>query len=341
MVSDEVILQILRRSPQGFTPFEILNQVLAQPQYQGCRRSSIFAEILPVLQSLRDSQVVAHVSPRWVLAETKGHDLQGFSNEPKDTVKSDLFQELVEPTTAESLVKSEDNTIFFTIETNSNTSNNEETLSMIPLEIDFCAESRNDINNAGIDFPVELLNLSLRAYNSLKRNDINTIRELQNCSDEVLLNIKNFGQTSLTEVRSKITNFKPPSQALQIKGVILPEPIQPKEIPLLPEWASLPGMQFCIRDLSVSLSLYKIIGKYYTVAHLIYEFEAEHIVLDSQQKAELQIIITPFQALLNAPQSYIKWLASLPTSTLKEVLTKLQWTSDKLKELSPRQILLT
>jgi Bacterial RNA polymerase, alpha chain C terminal domain/Sigma-70, region 4 len=337
-VSDEVILKILRRSPQGFTPFEILDQVLAQPQYQECRRSSIFSELLPVLQSLRDSQVVAHVSPRWVLAETRGHDLEGFSNEPKDTDKSYSFQELLEQTTIESLVKSQDNTKTFTIKTNSNT-HNKEAQSHTQLEINFSAESYNYINNANIDFPIERLNLSLRAYNCLTKNGINTVRELQNCSDEVLLSIKNFGQTSLAEVRSKLANFKLPSQPLQIKGVILPEPIQPKEIPLLPEWASLPGMQFSIRDLAVSISLYQIISKYQTVAQLIYEFEADRIVLDSQQKTEIQFRITPFQALRDAYQSYIEWLASLSKSILKEVLIKLKWTPEKLKELSPCQIL--
>lgn len=340
MVSDEVILQILRRSPQGFTPFEILDQVLAKPQYQECRRGSIFAELLPVLQSLRDSQVVAHVSPRWVLAEAKGQDIEEFSNEPKDAAKTDLFQEVLEQSAAESLAHTQDNTETSSIKKNFNI-HNQEAQSHTQLEINFSAESYNHSDNANIDFPIELLDLSLRAYNCLKRNGINTIRELQNCSNEDLLSISNFGQISLTEVRSKLANFKPSSQLLQIKAVILPEPMLSEEAPLLPEWASLPGMQFSIRDLAVSLSVYKIISKYNTVAHLIYALETEIIDINNQQKTEIQNAIAPFKALLHASPSYIEWLANLPKLILKDILIKHQWTPDKLKELFPREILST
>lgn len=69
-IDSEVVLQILRRSPQGLTPLKILDHLLTQPQYQGRSRQSIFTELLPVLQSLRNSQVVAHVSPCWVLVES-------------------------------------------------------------------------------------------------------------------------------------------------------------------------------------------------------------------------------------------------------------------------------
>lgn len=92
-MSYEVIVQILGRSRQGFTPFEILDQLLALPHYQGRSRSSIFAELLPVLQSLRDSQEVAHVSPRWVLVEAQEKTSEELSNEFIDTVSSEETSE--------------------------------------------------------------------------------------------------------------------------------------------------------------------------------------------------------------------------------------------------------
>ncbi|TVP63461.1 MAG: hypothetical protein EA343_08100 [Nodularia sp. (in: Bacteria)] len=98
-VNYEVIVQILGRSPQGFTPFEILDHLLALPQYQGRSRSSIFAELLPVLQSLRDSQEVAHVSPRWVLVETQEKTSGELSNEFIGTVSSEETSETEAPFT--------------------------------------------------------------------------------------------------------------------------------------------------------------------------------------------------------------------------------------------------
>jgi hypothetical protein len=421
-VSDEVILQILRRSSQGFTPFEILDYLLALPQYQGRSRSSTFAELLPVLQRLRDSQVVAHVSPRWVLVGAQENSSEGISDESKDAVSpeetneteapvtlnrsdedlftnlqewtpqvgdkvlvkdrgttiftidsfiyigrekyvelihsnypnlpklrkllseiypvgnSNLSQEFLEKTDAESLIESQKNTIAVSI--NNYNTHSEDSLSYTEVEIKFSGQAPNSVNNdVELDFPIILLNLSLRAYNCLKRYGINTIRELKNCSEEDLLSIKGFGQTLLAEVRSVLATFQPPLQLLQAQEVLLPQSVQTQEVPLLPKWASLPGMQISTCYLAVSPSLYKIISKYLTVAHLIYEFEAERIVLDSHEDAEIQDAITPFQALRDASGDYLDWLASLSKSTLIEVLTKHQWTADKLKELSLRQIL--
>jgi DNA-directed RNA polymerase subunit alpha len=48
--------------------------------------------------------------------------------------------------------------------------------------------------------PIEELNLSVRAYNCLKRAQINTVADLLEYSQEELLQIKNFGQKSAEEV---------------------------------------------------------------------------------------------------------------------------------------------
>ncbi|BCX11912.1 MAG: DNA-directed RNA polymerase subunit alpha [Thermosynechococcus sp.] len=48
--------------------------------------------------------------------------------------------------------------------------------------------------------PIEQLNLSVRAYNCLKRAQVNTVADLLEYSQEELLEIKNFGQKSAEEV---------------------------------------------------------------------------------------------------------------------------------------------
>ncbi len=48
--------------------------------------------------------------------------------------------------------------------------------------------------------PIEELQLSVRAYNCLKRAQINSVSDLLDYSQEDLLEIKNFGQKSAEEV---------------------------------------------------------------------------------------------------------------------------------------------
>jgi DNA-directed RNA polymerase subunit alpha len=55
--------------------------------------------------------------------------------------------------------------------------------------------------------PVTDLNLSVRAKKCMNRLNIQTIGELVSCSAEQLLECKNFGVTSLTEIREKLVNF--------------------------------------------------------------------------------------------------------------------------------------
>ena len=61
--------------------------------------------------------------------------------------------------------------------------------------------------------PIEKLELSIRAFNSLKRAQINSISDLLDYQQEDLLEIKNLGQDSANEVTQKLKeNF----------GIILP-----------------------------------------------------------------------------------------------------------------------
>jgi DNA-directed RNA polymerase subunit alpha len=51
---------------------------------------------------------------------------------------------------------------------------------------------------------VEDLNLSVRSYNCLKREGINTVGDLVQKSEAELMDIRNFGQKSIDEVKSKL-----------------------------------------------------------------------------------------------------------------------------------------
>lgn len=61
-------------------------------------------------------------------------------------------------------------------------------------------------NNDIKSYPVEELDLSLRAYNCLKRSKIYNIEQLSNYSFEDLLKIKNLGKTSAKEIRQALRN---------------------------------------------------------------------------------------------------------------------------------------
>jgi len=55
-----------------------------------------------------------------------------------------------------------------------------------------------------LDLPIEDLDLSERPRNCLKRAQINTVGELLTKNEDDLLNITNFGQKSLDEVKQKL-----------------------------------------------------------------------------------------------------------------------------------------
>jgi DNA-directed RNA polymerase subunit alpha len=64
-----------------------------------------------------------------------------------------------------------------------------------------------------LDAPIEELDLSMRAYNSLKRNNITKIGQLLALGDDELLRMRNFGKKSLDEMRER----------LALRGFSMPE----------------------------------------------------------------------------------------------------------------------
>jgi DNA-directed RNA polymerase subunit alpha len=57
------------------------------------------------------------------------------------------------------------------------------------------------------DIKIDDLDFSNRTYNCLKRQGIETLEELRNYSEEELMNIRNFGQKSLDEVKDKLHGY--------------------------------------------------------------------------------------------------------------------------------------
>ncbi|RRD61501.1 DNA-directed RNA polymerase subunit alpha [Leucobacter sp. OH1287] len=60
------------------------------------------------------------------------------------------------------------------------------------------------VADSELAIPIEDLDLSVRSYNCLKREGINTVSELVALSEAQLMNIRNFGQKSVFEVRDKL-----------------------------------------------------------------------------------------------------------------------------------------
>jgi DNA-directed RNA polymerase subunit alpha len=73
-----------------------------------------------------------------------------------------------------------------------------------PLEGDGIFAAIVDEGESVLDTPIEELDLSVRSYNCLKRQGVNTIGQLAECSENDLLNIRNFGAKSIEEVKDKL-----------------------------------------------------------------------------------------------------------------------------------------
>ncbi|NCO65243.1 MAG: DNA-directed RNA polymerase subunit alpha [Candidatus Aquicultor secundus] len=66
-----------------------------------------------------------------------------------------------------------------------------------------------DVNDRGkaLDSPIEDLELSVRSYNCLKREGVNTVQQLVEQSEGDLMKIRNFGAKSIEEVKDKLAQL--------------------------------------------------------------------------------------------------------------------------------------
>ena len=70
-------------------------------------------------------------------------------------------------------------------------------------------EARTRVGRAVIndERPVEDLELTVRSYNCLKREGVDTIGQLATMTEEELMNIRNLGMKSVDEIRSKLIEY--------------------------------------------------------------------------------------------------------------------------------------
>jgi len=68
-----------------------------------------------------------------------------------------------------------------------------------------------------LDMPIEDLDLPMRAYNSLKRNNIVKVGQLLQLQDDDLLRMRNFGKKSLDEMKERLRmrGFLPPDEGAE------------------------------------------------------------------------------------------------------------------------------
>ena len=76
-----------------------------------------------------------------------------------------------------------------------------------PIDEESIFTDYNEGEYGQLDTPIEQLNLSVRAYNCLKRQGVNTIGQLTECTENDLLNVRNFGAKSIEEVKDKLIDM--------------------------------------------------------------------------------------------------------------------------------------
>jgi DNA-directed RNA polymerase subunit alpha len=78
--------------------------------------------------------------------------------------------------------------------------------SSLSMSYDEDTEKRSEKRNALLETPVTDFELSVRARNCLKKMNIRTLGDLLKITEAELLGYKNFGETSLEEIKAMLTN---------------------------------------------------------------------------------------------------------------------------------------
>ena len=133
-------------------------------------------------------------------------------------------------------------------------------------------EKRQDRQNKILEIPISDFELSVRSRNCLKKMNIHTVGDLLRTSESELLSYKNFGETSLQEIK----------QILEIKEMRLGMAIDDKDAsnPIDPEIASQAGPEILNKtmdDLGLSVRARRALDRLgvKTVLELISKTEAE------------------------------------------------------------------
>ncbi len=75
-----------------------------------------------------------------------------------------------------------------------------------PIQLDFNEPEDNKMEKMQ-EMTIEELDLSVRAYNCLKRANINTVAELVQKSEDDMMKVRNMGKKSLEEVQQKLATY--------------------------------------------------------------------------------------------------------------------------------------
>ncbi|MFP4250010.1 MAG: DNA-directed RNA polymerase subunit alpha [Armatimonadota bacterium] len=70
------------------------------------------------------------------------------------------------------------------------------------------APEEEEVKNKILSFPIEEMEFSVRTFNCLKKEDIDTVGELVEKTEDDLLDIRNFGKRSLEEVIEKLASVE-------------------------------------------------------------------------------------------------------------------------------------
>lgn len=75
-------------------------------------------------------------------------------------------------------------------------------------QVEIMVEKEDDVKEKVLEMTIEELDLSVRSYNCLKRNKVNTVEQLTQFSEQDMLQFKNLGKKSLDEVKSKLEELE-------------------------------------------------------------------------------------------------------------------------------------
>ena len=70
--------------------------------------------------------------------------------------------------------------------------------------MEIMVEKEEDVKGKALEMTIEELDLSVRAYNCLKRAGINTLEQLTEKTEDEMMKVRNLGKKSLEEVTQKL-----------------------------------------------------------------------------------------------------------------------------------------
>jgi len=133
-------------------------------------------------------------------------------------------------------------------------------------------EKKKSRKNQILETPISDFELSVRSRNCLKKMNIDTLGDLLNISEAELLSYKNFGETSLREVKIILE-----SKSLHLGMVVEEKPVQPQELSDRIASEEQGAMNKSVDDLQLSVRSRKCLQKLNirTLADLTRKTEAE------------------------------------------------------------------